>query len=330
MRTRAATPSLRESRRREGDRLRRWERRLWTPNGKTWLRGWRRTWEEQQPGRPSRRGLQRQLFINIFRHVTDNTIIIGDFNTVLSSLDVSKNNVYRHDVSRSYLLHAMSETSMTEVWRDMNIMGRVFSRRQVVMGILKQSRIDFCLVSAPLVGLIGRAEYTWSSISDHARLAVSLAVVKVQRNGGLWVFNNTLLEDDLFIRKVGGLLDSLEPEADCLTSLIDWWEHVKGRIKRLAINYSKKKRWVENKEENEIREKLRKICQRMGGAVGPVDPEYYELKAKIECLEQKKCNASILRAKAKYAVEGERSNAFFFSLEKRKQTKQYIKELHND
>lgn len=34
-------------------------------------------------------------------------------------------------------------SEMTDVWRERNPEGRVFSRRQVVRGVLKQSRIDF-------------------------------------------------------------------------------------------------------------------------------------------------------------------------------------------
>lgn len=269
------------------------------------------------------------FFINIFQYVIDSTIIIGDFNTALSKLDISKNNTYKNDVSRSYLLDAMTGASMTEIWRNINITRKAFSRRQVVMGVLKQSRIDLCLISASLIALVEGMEYTWSGISDHALLAVSLAVVKVRRNGGLWVFNNTLLEDGLFVRKMGGLLDSLGAEADCLDSLVNWWEHAKARIKKLAINYSRHKRWVESREENETREKLRELCQQAGGVTGPVDPEYCELKARVEQFDIKKCKASIIRAKAKYAVEGERSTAFFFSLEKGKQTKQYIGKIEN-
>lgn len=82
---------------------------------------------------------RREFFRDILKFVTDSTIIIGDFNTTLSKLDVGKNNTYRHDVSRTYLLDAMAEASLTDIWRSLHITRRTFSRRQVVLGVLKQS-----------------------------------------------------------------------------------------------------------------------------------------------------------------------------------------------
>uniref|UniRef100_A0A665UEF2 Uncharacterized protein n=1 Tax=Echeneis naucrates TaxID=173247 RepID=A0A665UEF2_ECHNA len=70
---------------------------------------------------------RKELFNKLGRWINTRTIIIEDFNTVLSKSDVSINNVYKNDISRTTLY---------------DLMNKQFSRRQVVKGKLRQSRID--------------------------------------------------------------------------------------------------------------------------------------------------------------------------------------------
>ncbi|XP_061621328.1 uncharacterized protein LOC133473741, partial [Phyllopteryx taeniolatus] len=144
---------------------------------------------------------RRDFFLHVFSFVTDRTLLIGDFNTYLSKLDVSVNNVFRTDVSRNCLLDLMTGNNMVEIWRTLNLSRPVFSSAQVVQNELKQSRIDLCLTSASLVQNLDRPLYTWSSQSDHALLSVELVLGGSRRTGGLWVLNNSLLKDDCYVSR---------------------------------------------------------------------------------------------------------------------------------
>ena len=57
------------------------------------------------------------FFQNIFNQVTDNTILIGDFNTALSKIDISDNNVYKNDRSRAILYEKIQKHDLTDIWR---------------------------------------------------------------------------------------------------------------------------------------------------------------------------------------------------------------------
>ena len=56
--------------------------------------------------------------------------------------------------------------------------------------------------------------------------------------------------------------------------------------------------------------------------------EYEDAKKEIENISMQKARGSILRAKARWHEQGEKSTKYFMNLEKRNYTKKYIKKLH--
>lgn len=61
----------------------------------------------------------------------------------------------------------MNDYDLCDVWRLSSPDKRMFSRQQVVNAILKQSRIDFCLVSAGLCFFVTDHVYELNVWSDH-------------------------------------------------------------------------------------------------------------------------------------------------------------------
>uniref|UniRef100_A0A8C7WYM8 Uncharacterized protein n=1 Tax=Oryzias sinensis TaxID=183150 RepID=A0A8C7WYM8_9TELE len=62
--------------------------------------------------------------------------------------DLSVRNVFKNDVGRKELFSIMSDYDIVDAWRVLNHGKRDFSRRQLVKGVLKQSRIDHVLAAA--------------------------------------------------------------------------------------------------------------------------------------------------------------------------------------
>uniref|UniRef100_A0A8C7Y4N2 Endonuclease/exonuclease/phosphatase domain-containing protein n=1 Tax=Oryzias sinensis TaxID=183150 RepID=A0A8C7Y4N2_9TELE len=95
---------------------------------------------------------ERKIFFHSLRPaLSDDTVLIGDFNTVLSRVDLSVNNTYKEDVGRQELGSLMLDNNIIDIWRLLNPNKRDFSRRQVVKGQLKQSRIDHDQAVAPVL-----------------------------------------------------------------------------------------------------------------------------------------------------------------------------------
>ncbi len=96
-----------------------------------------------------------------------NVILIGDFNTVFSELDLGSKMVFRAEKGREELVKVMKESNLIDVWRERNRTKRKFSRAQVVMNQLKQSRIDYVLCNGEMEGNIKSVYYKEVGLSDH-------------------------------------------------------------------------------------------------------------------------------------------------------------------
>lgn len=101
--------------------------------------------------------------VGIFKQIkplcTGNCIVVGDFNVWCTRLDASSSANYRSDVSRKYLNDLMQSEDMVDAWREENPFKREFSRRQMVLGSLKQSRIDLCLIKREILSYVKNVRY---------------------------------------------------------------------------------------------------------------------------------------------------------------------------
>ena len=83
------------------------------------------------------------FFLGLGKWRVGNCIIVGDFNLKSTRLDLARGKESKNDTSRKVFLKMMEERQLIDVWRnDENPNKREYSRRQMVMGELKQSRID--------------------------------------------------------------------------------------------------------------------------------------------------------------------------------------------
>lgn len=107
------------------------------------------------------------------------------------------------------------------------------------------------------------------------------------------------------------------------------WEETKNKIKILSMRYSKERKKIMMKEERELRERVRIELSKADDEEGYSMEKYVEAKMELEKYEREKCRGAILRSKAKYALEGERCTGYFLGLEKSRQSKTYIHEIHS-
>ncbi len=84
---------------------------------------------------------------------------------------------------------------------------------------------------------------------------------------------------------------------------------------------------VKNMKEMEIEKSWKKETQRIEGNEKEDLGKMLKLQDQLREIEYEKCKGGIIRSKAKYVVEGERSTKFFFNLEKNRQKADLIKEV---
>ena len=223
----------------------------------------------------------RNAFFKSLGHwCTYSTVVLGDFNVVQSRLDISYQNVFKGDVSRKELLRLQAERGLCDVWRNSFPNMRTFSSKQIVNGILKQSRIDLCLCSASICRDIVNPRYEHNVWSDHCTFSCELDTMQRKRGGGTWCLNSSLLEDKAFIECMTRFMKDANDEMCFSDDVLQWWSDFKVRLKKKCINFSINKKWREGLLEKKLREEL-KIEELL------LEQQQIESTEKYECV--KKC-----------------------------------------
>jgi hypothetical protein len=272
---------------------------------------------------------RKDLFLEIGKWCEGNCIVVGDFNVKMDRLDMTRGAIFRSDVSRGVLKKMMLEKGMIDIWREENPEKREFSRRQVVLGDLKQTRIDLVLVKEGLRNFMKDIKYVFTTFSDHAGLTFSVGLDKERTGGGIWCMNAGYLGDEEYGKQLKSLIvcemeDKQKENDKCM-----WWDKVKEKIKVFSIRYARKKRGRMKREENELRAKLDEEMRKCDSEPNYNIEKFLQLKAQLSKYEIDKCKGAIIRSKAKYVLEGEKCTSFFLGLEKNKQRRTYIREIEN-
>ncbi len=253
----------------------------------------------------------------------DCDIIVGDFNVKMCRLDFSSDCSYKQDSSRAALKLFMDNNNLCDLWRTRNPVTREYSRVQPYMDTIRQSRIDFCLVKKPQIDFFNTVRYCLNFISDHAILHVEMGVKRKGRGGGVWQFNASLLSRRNYVDCISKLISFECSQPEFGENIVEGWEKLKVRIKQKSIQFAKKLNFKTREKERSLRNTIVKL-----NAQPVVDVErLVNIQNEIKEIERIKCEGAIVRSRAQYAVEGEKSTAFFLNLEKRKQNQCYLQEI---
>ena len=273
--------------------------------------------------------MERKVFFGQLQPLgVGNCIYVGDFNLKCCRMDAVRDAKYKYDSSRQVFLKMMKDNDLIDKWREENPSTRGFSRRQVVMGKLKQSRIDLCLVKRDIAKYIRQIQYKFTSLSDHAMLSFKIVLKdERERGGGIWCLNSSLLSEGSYREVIRKCIQSEVDNEMMNSNASAWWEMLKKKIKSLSIRYAKQSNFRKKQEENELREKLLWEIESAGNDANHNVENYLRIRGELDTIEKNKCMGAIVRSRAQYAVEGEKCTSFFLGLEKSKQRRNYIHEL---
>lgn len=278
---------------------------------------------------PNDVGDRAQFFEHIDEYCNElqNIIIGGDFNTSLSSLDRGSKKGHSEDGAYRNLVKFINDKHLYDVWRTRNKSVQQFSFQRVCNGELQQSRIDYFIVSKSLSVNIQNVYYNNTSLSDHNIVVISLNVNNIERGPGLWVFNNTLLYDDVYAENVIRMIDENKECPLYVTDILLWWDNLKYKIKRYSQVYGSRKAKEKRKEFYFLQNKLNKLSQNYADGKNIDVTAFENLKLELSEYESSICNGAILRSKAKWAVDGDCNSKYFLNLEKFRQESNCVKEL---
>ena len=202
-----------------------------------------------------------RLLVNFDIDSDKKIIFSGDFNIFFdSALESSGGNPKYKNKSVSKVIEIIETYDLCDIWRIKNPKLKRYTFRQKHFSGIIQRRLDYIFISRSL------QEYTKPKIlnslsTDHSLIFCSIYNIGNYAYGpGLWKFNNSLLLNEDYTKKVKEHIRKTLIEMKSAAKLTDqmMWEYLKFKIRTFTITFAKKlareKREIQNTLEKEVRE----------------------------------------------------------------------------
>ena len=264
--------------------------------------------------------------INQDRH----PILMGDLNLIFDiELDALGGNPALKKRSIAALIKITESLDTSDIFRIRNPNTKRFTFRQKSKSNqTTHRRLDYVFLSTSLQEFARKIEILPSFLSDHSPVLLSLQKnVENVRGKGLWKFNNSHLQDNIFITNIKDVIrKTLADVSKTNFSPHLTWEILKYEIRKSCIKYSKDKARLKKCEK--IRHE--KIILNFENNPLPDDNSnklYLDSKFWLENWYDELLKGSIMRSKATCYENGEKSSKYFLNLEKRNSVKNTIRKL---
>ena len=223
-----------------------------------------------------------------------------------------------------------AEYDLLDIWRILNPDVRKYTWRQGKQKKnLRQSRLDYWLISSQLAYALKQVDIEPGFKSDHSLISLVLFRSDITKRGpGMWKFNNSLLRDKKYVESINKVMDeSFEKYSDIQDRGLGW-EMVKMEIRSSTILFSKNKARENREQITAMIKEVGILEQIMNNDPSQDEMErYYNAQKEIELYNIEKANGVMVRAKADQVEFGEKNSKFFLNLEKRNAAKKSITKL---
>lgn len=263
-----------------------------------------------------------------------NIILGGDFNLVQDinldrkggSNDFSA--VYKKGID--VFEGIKNEINLVDIWRIRNPLVKRFTWRR--KNPLISSRLDFWCVSNSLCDYVDEIDILPSVKSDHSPIIIGIKTYENKKGPGLWKLNNTFLSEENYIKTINETLKSMTDIKDNYTDLRIWWEYLKFKIREVSINYGKKRARERREKEERYETKLKYLEEKIDGTDDILVRAGFERErnliiTKLEEIDKHKTEGLILRSRAIWHEEGEKSTKYFMGLCSQNKIKTTINKL---
>jgi exonuclease III len=224
--------------------------------------------------------IQEILQLNI-----DSTLIVGgDLNDVfIPQLDRYK---CRPGTTETEYVKAWktlcSELNLTDVWRILNPDKRCYTWRQGgSLATLKQSRLDYWLISVHAIYDLSQVDIKSSIRSDHSIIDLDFYKMDTPKRGpSFWRFNASLLKDIVYIEKIKeGFREAMIKYQDIEDKGLKW-DLIKMELRSSTICYSKIKAKAMRENIKETMIKVDKLEKEIN--INPSEEKLIEYKMKAK------------------------------------------------
>ena len=152
------------------------------------------------------------------------------------------------------------------------------------------------------------------------------------RGRGIWKLNNLLLDDNEYVMLIKKVINDLQPDLDVIEDDRLAWEYLKMCVRRETIKYSVRRKKNHDKQRKELIEELQALEFLL--AEPNVDENlvtrYNSTKSDLSTLDNEKLLGQMLRSRANWAEEGEKSSKYFLNLEKHNSELRHLSNVVSD
>lgn len=241
-----------------------------------------------------------------------NLLLGGDFNIQLDRKNKDKGRRSSHVESYAAKIKSLLEDySLEDIWRSRNpsIFRGTFHRGTY------SARLDYWFIPAQFSPHT-IVKISPHPLSDHCILSIKITLTEVKRGPGFWKFDNLLLADKDFIEEMTAHIQ--EAQLEDLPNPNLQWEWLKYKMRLFSIQFSITKSRKRKQLVRDLEERLMELAEKHDMVDSQdVIEETKSIKRELGEIAQTKASAAAFRAKAKWALHGEKPSAYFLGLEKR-------------
>lgn len=256
-------------------------------------------------------------------------IIAGDFNFVedfeIDRIGVSKNKsilVGRHEIQTLKTKH-----KLIDIFREQNPNTHKFTRHS--KRYQTSSRIDRIYISKALEKHTEETQITPYALSDHSIITLNLKLKDdpTPKAENHWHLNTSLLKDELYKQRITDTWKEWQTNKHHFTSLAQWWDRGKIRLKYTSIRYAQQKNSNRHKLKNALQEELEKITHLAEAHSEQHINRCIQIKDLLKNIENNTLEGIKTRSKIQWREEGEKCTKFFSNSEKQKAEKKTMESL---
>ena len=261
-------------------------------------------------------------------------IIVGDYNVVQNyNLDTHGEKHQNNPKAQSKVEEICQELDLFDIWRNKNPRKKCYTWHSKSRP-LKQSRLDYFLVSGDIGDMCENEEINPGYRTDHSLITIGISFSSQTRGRGLWRFNNSMLRDTEYVNKVKICIhETLNQYQNPVTEEFTindqmLFEMLKLQIRTITMPYCAGKKREREEREKQLENELSQLKSELDENGGMERQQEYERKQdELIVLRKNKIEGIIIRSKARWYLEGEKNSRYFCNLEKHHYTEKLMPKI---
>lgn len=254
---------------------------------------------------------------------SDFVLIGGDLNCTADKLD--RNHAEPHTLSRNQLIELISTYGLCDVWRSLHKTDRQYTWAHCRGNSLSLARLDRFYIFKEHLNKIRSCCIFPVGFSDHSMVMCNMSINNVKPRSAYWHFNTSMLDDVNFKESFVFFWNAIKAEKDKFSSLTQWWDVAKSKIKVFCQEYVFHVSWDVAQSLKNTELEIIDMQQTTPSTGNTFSNESFKLKKVVlSDLLRVKAQGALVRSRFRNFSEMDAPSRFFFGLEKKNSQKRYI------